>query len=349
MPSTAIDVPERPIAIVVGLALVVLIAVIDLLMGSGLQITGLFTCPPFVTAVFVNPRRTAIVGVASVLANVALAQDAGSLFMASQLIRMSGVVLAAIGAVALTVVREREQSRALTLAHIAEVAQLAVLRVMPPRIGPADLAVRYVSASAQARVGGDFYEALHTEVGLRAIVGDVRGKGLGSVQLANVLIGAFRGADHDRLSLEAVAIGLDAAFTRFEPSDEDFATAVLVELTVGGELTVVNCGHPAPLVIGPNEVEEIRPPSYALPLGLGARPTPTHLRLGPEDRLLMFTDGIIEARRSGVMFDLVAHAPDLRSGPLDDALERLVDTLRAYLGTGIDDDVALLLLEPHRR
>ena len=140
--------------------------------------------------------------------------------------------------------RQREQRHLLTVSRIAEVAQLAVLRNLPPRIGPAQVAVRYVSATAQAHVGGDFYEALHCNGSLRAIVGDVRGKGLEAVQLANVLVGAFRGADHDHVGLAELARTLDQAFLRFEPGDEDFATVVMVELREDGGLTVVNCGHP---------------------------------------------------------------------------------------------------------
>ncbi len=44
-------------------------------------------------------------------------------------------------------------------------------------------------------------------------------------------------------------MGLDAAFVRFEPTDEDFATAVLLNLDDDGTLTVVNCGHPPPLLV----------------------------------------------------------------------------------------------------
>jgi len=338
-------VPERPAAITIGLLLVALITIVDVALGPGLQVTGLFTTPPFLAAVFVNARRTAIVGLVSLGANVGLAVNAHQLTQNSQLIRMGGVAVAAIGAVALTVVREREQRKALTIGHIAEVAQLAVLRVMPPTVGNATLGVRYVSASAEARVGGDFYEALRTERGMRAIVGDVRGKGLGSVQLANVLIGGFRGADHDQLTLAEVAIGMDKAFTRFEPSDEDFATAILIEVSHAGDLTVVNCGHPAPLLVSGVDVKQIDPPTPALPMGLGSLPRPTELMLQPGERVLLYTDGIIEARLRGSTFDLMDHAPALGQGSVDLALDRLVGALDTFLGGHMSDDVALLLLE----
>ena len=214
-------------------ASVALFVLTEVLLGPGPQINGLYTTPPFVTAVFSGARRTAIVGAVSIALNVAMG-NVGSNYTSAQGFRTAGVVVAAIGAVGLSMLRQREQRHLLTVSRIAEVAQLAVLRNLPPRIGPAQVAVRYVSATAQAHVGGDFYEALRCNGSLRAIVGDVRGKGLEAVQLANVLVGAFRGADHDHVGLAELARTLDQAFLRFEPGDEDFATVVMVELRDDG-------------------------------------------------------------------------------------------------------------------
>lgn len=330
---------------VAGLLVVALIVVVDILLGPGPQLTGLFTTPAFVAAAFVRPWRTALVGSAALIANFVTVGQAGIITQGGAIARTAGVVAAVIGAVVLSAIRERDQRRILTFAHIAEVAQLAVLRAVPASVGPAHVAVRYLSASAQARVGGDFYEAVPTSHGMRALVGDVRGRGLGSAQLANVLIGAFRGADHDKVKLQHLAEDMDAAFARFEPDDEDFATAVLVELNPTGELTVVNCGHPAPLVVGQRGVRDVRPLSRTPPIGLGAQPQAVHDEIAQGERLLLFTDGIIEARAAGELFDLEAHAPALATGPLDEALDQLVATLDDFLGRAITDDVALMLLE----
>ena len=58
---------------------------------------------------------------------------------------------------------------------------------MPPALGSLRLAVLYASASAEASIGGNFYEALETPHGVRLLVGDVRGKGLDAVRLAEVV------------------------------------------------------------------------------------------------------------------------------------------------------------------
>jgi serine phosphatase RsbU (regulator of sigma subunit) len=336
--------PDNVWGLLGGLGVVALIALTDIALGSGPQLNGLFTAPPFVTAVFSGARRTAIVGAASIAISVAMG-SLGSDYTSSQGFRTAGVVVAAIGAVGLSMLRQREQRQMLTLARIAEVAQLAVLRGLPDRIGPARIAVRYLSASAQAHVGGDLYEALPCRTGMRAIVGDVKGKGLEGVQLANVVVGAFRGADHDRMDLADVARCLDEAFVRFEPGEEDFATAVLVEIRSDGGLTVVNCGHPLPLVVRRGALEEVAPPAYVPPIGLGSRPAPAERQLDRGDRVLLFSDGILESRHAGRFFDFSTNAPLVAEGDPQDALDALVARLFAFSEGKVADDVALLLAE----
>jgi serine phosphatase RsbU (regulator of sigma subunit) len=340
--GSAVAVPDNPWGLVGGLFLLILIAVIDLLLGPGPQLNGLFTTPPFVTAVFSGTRRTAVVSAFSIALNIVMGSFGGD-YTSSQGFRTGGVIVAAIGAVALSVLRQREQRHVLTLSRIAEVTQLAVLRTLPERVGPAEVAVRYVSASAQAHVGGDFYEAVHCGDSLRAIVGDIRGKGLEAVQLANVLVGAFRGADHDGAALVEVAGILDQAFVRFDPGDEDFATAVMVELRPDGTLIVVNCGHPPPLLLTAAAVSPIAPPSYVPPIGLHPRPGATERQLAPGDRLLLFTDGILESRHGGRFFDFEGNVPVVREGTPRQALDGLVDRLVDFTDGRVDDDVALLL------
>lgn len=341
-----VPVPERRLGMIVALVAIVVIMALDAILGQGPQVTALLTGPPFIAAVFVGRSRTAVVGAISVTAAFVSGIADASPGDSAQVARLVGITVAAVGAVALASARQRDQSRMIAMTHIAEVAQHAVLRPMPARTGPASVAVGYISATAGARIGGDFYEALPVGAGLRAIVGDVRGKGLGAVQLASLLIGAFRGADHDHVDLAVIARTMDAAFRRIGPDDEDFATAVMIELTDEGDLTVVNCGHPAPLLVaGGDEVIELRPPQPAPPIGLGPEPKMGRHRMARGDRLLLFTDGMIEARCGGRPFDLDGQASTLRHGTVDEALEALRTALVGFCGGGLEDDVALLLLE----
>src|ERR1700722_15336377 len=84
-----------------------------------------------------------------------------------------------------TVDQDRQELQMANMTSVAEAAQRAVLRPLPEQLGPLKLGVVYLAAAAEARVGGDLYEVTHTEGhGIRLIIGDVRGKGLGAVEVA---------------------------------------------------------------------------------------------------------------------------------------------------------------------
>ncbi len=197
-------------------------------------------------------------------------------------------------------VRQRQAERIAELSRLASVAQQAVLRPLGPQVGTLAVAGRYISATAAADIGGDLYEALDTPYGVRMIIGDVRGKGLDAVRLASIVLGSYRHVAYERADLRAIVADLDRAVAR-SVGDEDFVTAALVEER-GGTLTIVNCGHPAPLLLRRGEVIPLEPPAPAPPLGFMPVVQPRVERLEPGDRLLLFTDGLGEARRDGEFF-----------------------------------------------
>ena len=67
-----------------------------------------------------------------------------------------------------------------------------------------------------------------------------------------------------------------------EPDEEDFATLVLGELTTDHHLLLLNCGHPAPLLIGPDSVQQLRLEKCSPPIGLAPQARP--LRAGTRTR-----------------------------------------------------------------
>ncbi|MGW2074251.1 hypothetical protein ACWCPK_38435 [Streptomyces sp. NPDC001953] len=75
---------------------------------------------------------------------------------------------------------------------MAETAQRVLLRPLPRHLEDIDVEVLYQAAAAQARIGGDFYEAMQTPHGVRLIIGDVRGKGLPAVEVASAILSTFR-------------------------------------------------------------------------------------------------------------------------------------------------------------
>jgi serine phosphatase RsbU (regulator of sigma subunit) len=230
------------------------------------------------------------------------------------------------------------------LTKLASVAQQAVLRSLGPQVGTLSVAGRYISSTATAEIGGDLYEAIDTPYGVRMIIGDVRGKGLDAVRLASIVLGSYRHVAYERADLRAVVADLDRAVAR-NVGDEDFVTAALVEER-GGTLTIVNCGHPPPLLLRRGAVIPLEPPAPAPPLGFMPVVRPRVERLEPGDRLLLFTDGLGEARRDGEFFPTADRAWRLLGhGTVADGLASLETALVEWVHGRLDDDIALVLME----
>lgn len=163
---------------------------------------------------------------------------------------------AAIAAVTLAAayashVRLRREETLLQIRLVADTAQQVLLRPLPSRLGGIEIESLYVAAQAQARIGGDFYEAAETPHGVRLLLGDVRGKGLSAVGAASALISCFREAAHDEPDLTSViqrleiSIGRHSAAYPSQDLPERFATALLAEIPRGGgHVRLLNCGHP---------------------------------------------------------------------------------------------------------
>jgi sigma-B regulation protein RsbU (phosphoserine phosphatase) len=259
-------------------------------------------------------------------------------------INLTAVLFATGIGSAVGAIRQRQIARFAELSRLASVAQGAVLRPLGPQVGPLTVAARYISASAAADIGGDLYEALDTPYGVRIIIGDVRGKGLDAVRLASIVLGSYRHVAYERADLKTMVTDLDRAVAR-SVGDEDFVTAALVEER-GGTLTIVNCGHPAPLLLRRGEVITLDPPANAPPLGFMPVVRPRVERLEPGDRLLFFTDGLAEARRDGQFFPTAERARRLLGhGTVADGLASLESALVEWVRGRLDDDIALVLME----
>lgn len=212
------------------------------------------------------------------------------------------VLLICAAVVVLGVGKQRAGRRMASLSTVAETAQRAVLPLAPERVGGMPVAVSYRAAHTDALVGGDAYAVEHTAHGVRLMIADVRGKGLGAVRTVAALVGAFRTAAHHTADLAQIAAQLEYALVETAPglgdgaggapvgssaegaagaarSDElmdgivgeNFATAVLAEIPAssGDELRIINLGHPAPILLADGKAQLIEPSRPALPLGLG--------------------------------------------------------------------------------
>ena len=348
-PELVGPVTQRNIGVWLALTLIVVIVGLDLVGGGNAELLGLLVSPPILAASFVGPKRTVAVGVVALAAAIGYGRAVGvDLLAGSQGVPVVAIGVATVLSGVVARVRVEREGRLRAVTRVAEVAQRALLGGVPPALGSLRLAVLYASASAEASIGGDFYEALETPHGVRLLVGDVRGKGLDAVRLAGVVLGSFRDAAQDRPDLAQVTAALDRSVTR-AIGPEDFVTAVLVQVLGDGSAIVVNCGHPAPLLVRGGQATELGPPEPAPPLGLGPRPEPLRLMLALGDRILLYTDGASEARARGGFFPLQAAAAfALVSADLEAGLETLWAELQRHVAGQLHDDVALLLIEHSR-
>ncbi|HEX2274310.1 MAG TPA: GAF domain-containing SpoIIE family protein phosphatase [Acidimicrobiales bacterium] len=204
-------------------------------------------------------------------------------------------------------------------------------------------------------VAGDAFDyALNGDIAHVAVF-DAMGHGLEASRMANLAVGAYRHSRRLGLDLAATYAAMDRAVAN-EFGAERFVTGVLATLHCGtGELSWVIAGHPRPLVLrGAKMIGELST-DPSLPFGLGgAVATPAVTSLEPGDRVLFFSDGVVEARSAtGELFGkerlgdlLVRASADAATPP--ETMRRLVHAVLAHQGSTLKDDATLLLVEWRR-
>jgi serine phosphatase RsbU (regulator of sigma subunit) len=239
------------------------------------------------------------------------------------------------------------------LARERETAEYLQRAMLPEAVRPVGLEIEwaYESATDATLVGGDFYDVLPLSGGRTAlVVGDVSGKGLvAATRMATVrhMFRAFVPLDPGPGEwLRLVSEGIASSLTSSE-----FVTATLVVVDPErGHMECAIAGHPAPLVALPSGVTEIEV-EPGLPLGMGRQwaYADRQMDLPQGCTLILYTDGLYEARNGGRMFGadrLEAAARALASAPLSGAADRLVAEARVHAGGSLSDDVVVVLARP---
>ena len=224
--------------------------------------------------------------------------------------------------------------------RLATTLQRTLLLEQLPKVPGLTLAARYLP-SADDVVGGDWYDIVPLPSGrVSVVLGDVAGHGLTAAAVTAQLRHALRAHLLRDLGPAAALQGLNELVAALLPGE--LATAVVAEVdAASGEVAVANAGHLPVLHAGPDGVElltQVRGPALGMLDSVGYRQTT--VPLGPQDRLLLYSDGLIERRRSTLDDGLAALLAAVPAGAAD--AESLLDDVLAALQPPDTDDVTLV-------
>ncbi|MFH9225471.1 PP2C family protein-serine/threonine phosphatase [Streptomyces lydicus] len=343
--------------LVIPIALIVVITVADIRSPPDIHLGPTLAIAPAIAAAFAGPLVTGGIGVLAVAAQVIIAVFHGGLATTNHIVQITTLALLTVLVVFLSAVRERRSAQLAQVRSVAEAAQHVLLWPLPEKIGPLKIACLYLAAEDEAQIGGDLYAATRCDGAVRVMIGDVRGKGLPAIGEAALLLGAFREAAYRHRSLPELAAALEQSVARYladfeqaEEPGESFATALLLEIPDRDQIIqMTSCGHPPPLLLSRGSAVTTPSLHPAPPLGLGGLGQTNYtvdvFSFEPGDTLLLYTDGVIEARDGdGGFYPFERRAAQWAEASPASLLHHIRSDLLAHTGGRLDDDAALIAL-----
>ena len=245
--------------------------------------------------------------------------------------------------------RELRASRA-GLAQLAETLQQSLLPPHLPEIAGVEIAAHYEAARDGSDVGGDFYDVFESaRSDWSIVIGDVCGKGPEAAALAALVRYTTRAAAIQTRRPRLVLNLVNEVVLR--QSEEQFCTAAYVRLRPEGEgarLTISCAGHPLPLILrARGEVESVPARGRVLGPFPDLASVDRIVRLGPGDAILLYTDGVTDARNTDGFFGEERLADTLVSctgSSADDIVKAIDRALNEFHGGKPRDDIAFVVL-----
>lgn len=247
---------------------------------------------------------------------------------------------------------EQEKDDLLEREHrIAETLQQALIpSEVPSVIDGWSVGARYRPALREAQVGGDFYDVFplgKTRFGV--LIGDVAGKGLAAaIRVASIRHAVRSYAYLDLSPAEIMGLANDA-LCREGADERNLLTAFFAVVdTQEQSITYANAGHEPPLVRSRDgQVSEVEVTGPMLGMIADVEYQESELRLESGEEIVMFTDGITEARTGAVLFEregVVENLTKMGDAAPDEVAEALLQAATAHAGGGLQDDVAIVVL-----
>ena len=237
--------------------------------------------------------------------------------------------------------------------HVASVLRASLAPAALPEVDGLELASYYQVAHTSADVGGDFFDVHGPHDDLTVVCGDVTGKGVEAAVHAKRIRNAVRTATHvERSPAWILELVNKVLVTEADGFSERLATATCLRLRLDEEVLRVdlaNAGHPPALLLrADGNVEEVNAAGVALALVDGSGYAEVSLELRARDTLLLYTDGITEARGADDLFG-EHRLPSLLRGlggtPATAVVDSVAVAVSQHLGDRAHDDIAVVAVQ----
>ncbi|WP_063774142.1 PP2C family protein-serine/threonine phosphatase [Streptacidiphilus rugosus] len=356
----------------IPLGFIIAVTIFDVATTDGVHYGVLLILAPMIAALIGGPWLTAGIGLLAVCAQAYIAARLDVLdVQREEAVQIIATTTLSTLVVLLSEIRERRMRQMEQIRSVSEAAQRALMRPLPHRLGSLEVASFYLAAADHAEIGGDLYTATSVRDATRMIIGDVRGKGLQAVGESALLIGAFREAadSHDNLgelaeaadshdNLGELAAALDLSVSRYladfvddyAHAAEHFITALLLHIPMDTPaVQITNCGHPPPLLLHNGAIQILDSANPVPPLGMHLLAitdyTADTVAFEAGDTLLLYTDGVIEARnRGGEFYPLEQRVSQWAGKPPEALLKTLQRDLLEYCDGRLGDDAAAIAI-----
>lgn len=245
------------------------------------------------------------------------------------------------------IVNARMHEQQVRLVHAL---QESLLPPSLPEIEGLEIATRFRPAGSGNQVGGDFYDLFPLDdLSWGVVIGDVCGKGPEAAALTALMRDTVRVAGIRRETPCGALTLLNRAILDSK-SEGRFCTSAYARLDLNGtgKLTVCNAGHPPPAMLGSDgSVSRVGPPGTLLGIYDDVELDDTTVPFDPGDMLVLFTDGLFEARPSVQVrpVDVDAIVGACRGLSAETAVQALEAEARAAQGGDTQDDIAIVVIK----
>jgi phosphoserine phosphatase RsbU/P len=233
--------------------------------------------------------------------------------------------------------------------EISEILQRGLLPLESPQVARFDVGIRYVSATEEAVIGGDFYDIVTTDSGQTAfIVGDVCGKGIRVAAMAAMAKQAMRASCILAVG-PAESLSLASQILTGQLGEDSFVSSVVAMIDIDGCLvTASRAGHPPPILVSGGVVQLLE--NGGLLLGVIDDPTYENStrKLQPGDTLVLYTDGVLEARQGRELFGTERFLEILlryASGGARSISDRIAEACTSFSGGRLRDDFTVMVIK----